>query len=262
MYYPPDNGLPPELNALLADPNSQPQQPAQAGTGIDTAMLLKLLGASGGGANPAMPYAAIGNLGAGLVEQTEWGSETMGGNMTSNAMRGASMGAAFGPAGMAIGAAAGAGYGAYNYVEEKNAETIARNVQTDQKMAGLSRNKELRSDALLNLFPTKGVDGPGYYKKGGKVYRRGGKVDYLVEDGEVMEADPSNPPLAVANGKTKKIGANSFKFEGDSHEDPSNGISVQGGNTPYVNELDAGDGGFVYSNDLTTSSKRFLKYLK
>ena len=53
-----------------------------------------------------------------------------------------------------------------------------------------------------------------------------------------------------------------FKFVGDTHDAPSGGIGVKGGNTGFGSQTNqALDAGFVFSDRLKTNVDDYLKYI-
>lgn len=83
-------------------------------------------------------------------------------------------------------------------------------------------------------------------------YAYGGVVgpDYQVEGGEVMVTPPGSAPMTDGAGRSKAIAQDTYKFEGDKHSASSGGIGVKGG-----------EGGFVFSDQLTTDASKYLKGL-
>ena len=78
-----------------------------------------------------------------------------------------------------------------------------------------------------------------------------GTPDYVVEGGELIMVPNNNPPRTDNNGRVTQIGKNMFKFEGDTHDVPSGGIGVQGGNLEFASQTNQVlDSGFVFSDRL------------
>ena len=87
-----------------------------------------------------------------------------------------------------------------------------------------------------------------------------GTPDYVVEGGELIMAPNNNPPRTDNNGRVTQIGKNMFKFEGDTHDAPSGGIGVQGGNSEFASQTNQVlDSGFVFSDRLKANPDDYLK---
>ena len=84
--------------------------------------------------------------------------------------------------------------------------------------------------------------------------------EYVVEGGELMMAPNNNPPKTDNSGKVTQIGKNMFKFDGDTHDAPSGGIGVEGGNSEFASQTNQVlDSGFVFSARLKANPDDYLK---
>ena len=173
---------------------------------------------------------------------------------------GAQMGAALGPVGMAVGAILGGVGGAiFGKEKAKKAERQRKEKKEDMLAANVAAGKtndEARSAGVLSQYPTEGITSSYYAKYGGMM----GTPDYVVEGGELMMAPNNNPPKTDNNGRVTQIGKNMFKFEGDTHDAPSGGIGVQGGNSEFASQTNQVlDSGFVFSDRLKANPDDYLK---
>ena len=173
---------------------------------------------------------------------------------------GAQMGAALGPVGMAVGAILGGLGGAVFGKEKAKQEEEKRKNRKENALAANvaagKTNDEARSAGVLSQYPTEGITSSYYAKYGGMM----GTPDYVVEGGELMMAPNNNPPKTDNNGRVTQIGKNMFKFEGDTHDAPSGGIGVQGGNSEFASQTNQVlDSGFVFSDRLKANPDDYLK---
>lgn len=173
---------------------------------------------------------------------------------------GAQMGAALGPIGMAVGAILGGVGGAVFGKEKARQEEEKRKNKKENMLAANvaagKTNDEARSAGVLSQYPTEGITSSYYAKYGGMM----GTPDYVVEGGELMMAPNNNPPKTDNNGRVTQIGKNMFKFEGDTHDAPSGGIGVQGGNSEFASQTNQVlDSGFVFSDRLKANPDDYLK---
>ena len=173
---------------------------------------------------------------------------------------GAQMGAALGPIGMAVGAVLGGVGGAiFGKAKAKKAEEDRKEKKENMLAANVAAGKtndEARSAGVLSQYPTEGITSSYYAKYGGMM----GTPDYVVEGGELMMAPNNNPPKTDNNGRVTQIGKNMFKFEGDTHDAPSGGIGVQGGNSEFASQTNQVlDSGFVFSDRLKANPDDYLK---
>jgi hypothetical protein len=127
----------------------------------------------------------------------------------------------------------------------------------NNRLASQSAKDQVQAASVLSQYPTEGIDNYSYYaEKGGQMI----EPDYTVEGGELMMAPANNPPTTDNNGEVRKIGPNMFKFVGDTHDAPSGGIGVKGGNTGFGSQTNqALDAGFVFSDRLKTNVDDYLK---
>ena len=173
---------------------------------------------------------------------------------------GAQMGAALGPVGMLAGAILGGVGGAvFGKEKAKKAEEQRKEKKENMLAANVAAGKttdEARSAGVLSQYPTEGITSSYYAKYGGMM----GTPDYVVEGGELMMAPNNNPPKTDNNGRVTQIGKNMFKFEGDTHDAPSGGIGVQGGNSEFASQTNQVlDSGFVFSDRLKANPDDYLK---
>ena len=206
----------------------------------------------------------LGSLASGLVMANSDGGYDPGeaglAGGLAGAGTGAQMGAALGPIGMAVGAVLGGVGGAiFGKQKAKKAEEQRKEKKEDMLAANIAAGKttdEARSAGVLSQYPTEGVTSSYYAKFGGMM----GSPDYVVEGGELMMAPNNNPPKTDNNGHVTQIGKNMFKFDGDTHDAPSGGIGVQGGNSEFASQTNQVlDSGFVFSDRLKANPDDYLK---
>ena len=206
----------------------------------------------------------LGSLASGLVMANSDGGYDPGeaglAGGLAGAGTGAQMGAALGPIGMAVGAVLGGVGGAiFGKQKAKKAEEERKEKKEDMLAANIAAGKttdEARSAGVLSQYPTEGVTSSYYAKFGGMM----GSPDYVVEGGELMMAPNNNPPKTDNNGHVTQIGKNMFKFDGDTHDAPSGGIGVQGGNSEFASQTNQVlDSGFVFSDRLKANPDDYLK---
>jgi hypothetical protein len=206
----------------------------------------------------------LGSLASGLVMANSDGGYDPGeaglAGGLAGAGTGAQMGAALGPIGMAVGAVLGGVGGAiFGKQKAKKAEEERKEKKEDMLAANIAAGKttdEARSAGVLSQYPTEGVTSSYYAKFGGMM----GSPDYVVEGGELMMAPNNKPPKTDNNGHVTQIGKNMFKFDGDTHDAPSGGIGVQGGNSEFASQTNQVlDSGFVFSDRLKANPDDYLK---
>jgi len=73
---------------------------------------------------------------------------------------------------------------------------------------------------------------PSRMAMGGKIPTQ--SAEYLAEGGEVIQHAPNDVPDTDQNGDIKQLNSNTSKFEGDSHNDPSQGIGASNDNQARV----------------------------
>jgi len=173
---------------------------------------------------------------------------------------GLQLGMNFGPIGAAVGAVLGGIGGAiFGGSQAKKAEDERKENKENMLASNIASGKtqnEVRSAGILGQYDTEGVTSSYYAKYGGFM----GQPDYTVEGGELMMAPNNNPPQTDNNGRVTQIGKNMFKFEGDTHDAPSGGIGVQGGNSEFASQTNQVlDSGFVFSDRLKADPNDYLK---
>jgi len=206
----------------------------------------------------------LGNLGSGLILAGGDGdydpARAKGAGALSGLGTGAQMGAALGPIGMAVGAVLGGIGGAIMGGEKaKKAENERKENKENllaSNIAAGKTNNEVRSAGVLSQYPTEGITSSYYAKMGGMMET----PEYVVEGGELMMAPNNNPPKTDNNGRVTQIGKNMFKFDGDTHDAPSGGIGVEGGNSEFASQTNQVlDSGFVFSARLKANPDDYLK---
>ncbi len=206
----------------------------------------------------------LGNLGSGLMLSQGDGTYdptlAKGAGALSGAGTGAQMGAALGPIGMAVGAVLGGIGGAiFGGQKAKKAENERKEKKEDMLASNIAAGKtndEARSAGVLSQYPTEGITSSYYAKMGGMMEA----PEYVVEGGELMMAPNNNPPKTDNSGKVTQIGKNMFKFDGDTHDAPSGGIGVEGGNSEFASQTNQVlDSGFVFSARLKANPDDYLK---
>ena len=217
-----------------------------------------------------IPFAQLGSLGAGLynaslpsdpTEISEGEAGTAG--AIGMAGQGASMGMALGPIGGIVGGVLGAiGGGLLGKSQHKKLLAKLKRQKEEalnNRLAAMSAQDQVNAASVLSQYPTEGVDNYSYYAEDGGMMKA---PDYTVEGGELMMGPANNPPQTDENGEVRKIGPNMFKFVGDTHDAPSGGIGVKGGNTGFGSQTNqALDAGFVFSDRLKTNVDDYLKYI-
>ena len=173
---------------------------------------------------------------------------------------GLQLGMNFGPIGAAVGAVLGGIGGAiFGGAQADKAENDRKENKENMLAANIASGKtqnEVRSAGILGQYDTEGITSSYYAKYGGFM----GQPDYTVEGGELMMAPNNNPPKTDNNGRVTQIGKNMFKFDGDTHDAPSGGIGVQGGNSEFASQTNQVlDSGFVFSDRLKADSNDYLK---
>ena len=173
---------------------------------------------------------------------------------------GLQLGMNFGPIGAALGAVLGGVGGAlFGKSQAKKAEEERKENKENLLAANIASGKtqnEVRSAGVLGQYDTEGITSSYYAKYGGFM----GQPDYTVEGGELMMAPNNNPPQTDNNGRVTQVGKNMFKFEGDTHDAPSGGIGVQGGNSEFASQTNQVlDSGFVFSDRLKADPNDYLK---
>ena len=173
---------------------------------------------------------------------------------------GLQLGMNFGPIGAALGAVLGGVGGAlFGKSQAKKAEEERKENKENLLAANIASGKtqnEVRSASILGQYDTEGITSSYYAKYGGFM----GQPDYTVEGGELMMAPNNNPPKTDNNGRVTQIGKNMFKFDGDTHDAPSGGIGVQGGNSEFASQTNQVlDSGFVFSDRLKADPNDYLK---
>ena len=173
---------------------------------------------------------------------------------------GLQLGMNFGPIGAAVGAVLGGIGGAiFGGSQAKKAENERKENKENMLAANIASGKtqnEVRSAGVLGQYDTEGITSSYYAKYGGFM----GQPDYTVEGGELMMAPNNNPPQTDNNGRVTQVGKNMFKFEGDTHDAPSGGIGVQGGNSEFASQTNQVlDSGFVFSDRLKADPNDYLK---
>tara|TARA_R100001440_G_scaffold21669_1_gene35594 strand:- start:271 stop:1134 length:864 start_codon:yes stop_codon:yes gene_type:complete len=217
-----------------------------------------------------IPFAQLGSLGAGLynaslgsdpTEISEGEAGTAG--AIGMAGQGASMGMALGPIGGIVGGVLGAiGGGLLGKSQHKKLLAKLKRQKEEalnNRLSAMSAQDQVNAASVLSQYPTEGVDNYSYYAEDGGMMKA---PDYTVEGGELMMGPANNPPQTDENGEVRKIGPNMFKFVGDTHDAPSGGIGVKGGNTGFGSQTNqALDAGFVFSDRLKTNVDDYLKYI-
>jgi len=170
------------------------------------------------------------------------------------------MGMSFGPIGAAVGAVLGGVGGALfgkSQAEKKQREIIKSKEArvAGSEAVGLQQN-EVNAAKVLSQYPTEGLNNISYFAKFGGMMAA---PEYQVEGGEVMLAPENNPPKADNHGNVQQIGMNMFKFNGDTHDAPSGGIGVQGGNSEFASQTNQVlESGFVFSDRLKPNKDYLL----
>lgn len=153
-------------------------------------------------------------------------------NMTQ---KGAQIG---GPLGAGIGAAGGVAMQAIGNTNRIKARKEAEKERKRRKeelkkerRESLRANRIDNSASIINQFPTEGVAGTPYYKKGGKIPPN----VYNVEKGETVLHDPKSSPMTGDDELTTDVSAILSKIKGGTHEE--GGVHASGGERVYSNKL-------------------------
>jgi hypothetical protein len=222
-----------------------------------------------GKAMGAIPFGQIGQIGSGLMQASMAGENPLdidpsaAGTAAGIGMagQGAQLGMALGPIGAVVGGALGfLGGSIFGKEQHKKLQAKIKKEKENRlnnRLASQSAKDQVQAASVLSQYPTEGIDNYSYYaEKGGQMI----EPDYTVEGGELMMAPANNPPTTDNNGEVRKIGPNMFKFVGDTHDAPSGGIGVKGGNTGFGSQTNqALDAGFVFSDRLKTNVDDYLK---
>jgi hypothetical protein len=222
-----------------------------------------------GKAMGAIPFGQIGQIGSGLMQASMAGENPLdidpsaAGTAAGIGMagQGAQLGMALGPIGAVVGGALGfLGGSIFGKEQHKKLQAKIKKEKENRlnnRLASQSAKDQVQAASVLSQYPTEGIDNYSYYaKKGGQMI----EPDYTVEGGELMMAPANNPPTTDNNGEVRKVGPNMFKFVGDTHDAPSGGIGVKGGNTGFGSQTNqALDAGFVFSDRLKTNVDDYLK---
>lgn len=204
---------------------------------------------------------AIGQLSSGINSgKKKTGFKSFLSGAGSGAATGATLGTIFPGVGNVLGAAGGfLGGGLLGILganKKKDAEQQEEEDYKNQQELAERRFKEneanleyQKSLGVLNQYPSEGVSNVNYYGKiykyGGNLGKRrmlrramyGGNPEYLAEDAEVVDFDPTNPPTVHSNGKVNQVSSDMVELDGDSHSDPSGGIAMSGGERIYSDRI-------------------------
>jgi hypothetical protein len=92
----------------------------------------------------------------------------------------------------------------------------------------LDPSKSLTPKKTKRISP----DDPNVHAFGGSVL-----PDYIAEGGEVVDFNQGNVPQPGNFGKLNRLSSSSVKIEGDSHDDPSGGVEMTGGERVFSDRL-------------------------
>ena len=187
--------------------------------------------------NDAMPE--LGHVNAAYIKP-EFGK----GYMAGAALKGAATGTTLGPVGTFMGAGIG---------------MVKAGVQKDKLMNEWQEayDERIANERLNNTNAARQMSGQVYstYNTQGQflspMMEQGGAIppapDYETEGGEVMLASPNDKPIAMGQGKYKKMTDNLYKIEGPRHE--GGGVPTAGAQQPFTDNLgNDHDSPYVFSD--------------
>lgn len=90
----------------------------------------------------------------------------------------------------------------------------------------------------------------------------GGVADYETEGGEMMMANPNDPPMAQGQGQYKQVGQNMYDIQGPKHE--QGGVPTQGAMEPYIDAFGQyHDSPYVFSDakGMRIDASKYLKMI-
>jgi len=90
----------------------------------------------------------------------------------------------------------------------------------------------------------------------------GGMADYETEGGEMMMANPNDPPMSQGQGQYKQVGQNMYDIQGPKHE--QGGVPTQGAMEPYIDAFGQyHDSPYVFSDakDMRIDASKYLKMI-
>lgn len=163
--------------------------------------------------------------------------QTEGGSALKGALAGAGAGAALGPIGAGVGALVG---GITSWIgkrkadkekaeQERKAKEYASLMQSGANVSG--------DTSALGLYPTQGVEDVNYYAAQGG-FLPDGSEDYLAEGGETI-FHPNDQPMTNQDGNLIPLSDDMSEITGDSHNAPSSGVGMKGGEFIYSKRMKA-----------------------
>lgn len=176
----------------------------------------------------------IGSMDAADGEMSDFGSfMSQGLNFGSMGLQiGAGLGGPLGAAiGGGIGLLGGGIHGLLSNRKQKEEQTLAELEMDQARKNVLLQNHAANSKTILDSYDKLGISRAGYYKKGG--YPKG---SYLAEEGEIIEHN--KPAMVHKSGGLKRISSNTSRITGDSHNDPSGGVEMSGGDFIYSDAIE------------------------
>lgn len=203
---------------------------------------LSLLSTAGNAVGQMMQERAMPDLGHknAAYMRPEIGS----GYVSGAALKGAATGATLGPAGAIFGGAFGAikaGGDKQKFMDEWQE---AYDERIDNERLNNTNAARQMSDQVYSTYNTQGQFVSPMMEQGGAIPAA---PDYETEGGEVMLASPNDKPIAMGQGKYKKMTDNLYKIEGPRHE--GGGVPTAGAQQPFTDNLGNNhDSPYVFSD--------------
>jgi hypothetical protein len=136
-----------------------------------------------------------------------------------------------------------------NFVQQDMAARKAKRetFRAQQETDRMNAQFKFQSDGIfLQSYPTSGVAQTSFAKYGGWVKKlskmgRGGSVQvapkYVAEGEEVVDFSSGSVPTAGRFGNLNRLSSTTAKIEGDSHDDASGGVEMNGGERVFSDRL-------------------------
>jgi hypothetical protein len=104
------------------------------------------------------------------------------------------------------------------------------------RAAGFYGNPSTVYGSMKNVaLPAAGVTGAAAAQE--RAYGGSAIPDYIAEGGEVVDFNQGNVPQAGNFGKLSRLSSNMTKINGDSHDAPSGGVEMAGGERVYTDRI-------------------------
>jgi len=160
-----------------------------------------------------------------------------GADIGAGALNGASTGFSIGgPWGAAAGAAVGGTFGWLKAKKDKERQDALDKELAANKAKNLRSVNAVASQAILQNFPTQGIERP-MMGKGGNTPKLDGTPDYIAEGGEVVAHNPLNTPATDKSGSLERLSAGLSKINGSKHASSKGGVAMKGGERVYSDQV-------------------------